>query len=43
MPRLRAAIPALLLSGLLLFAWAGPWLRSTDPDALDLGDRKSVV
>jgi len=36
MPRVRPALPALLLAGLLLFAWAGPLLRTTDPDALDL-------
>src|ERR1051326_3289609 len=30
--------PALLLVLLVLFAWVGPLLRRTDPDALDLGN-----
>ena len=36
MARLRPSLPALLLAALLLFAWVGPLLRATDPDALDL-------
>jgi len=30
------SLPALLLGLLLVFAWVGPLVRSTDPDALDL-------
>ncbi len=36
MRRLTALAPAGLLTVLLLFAWAGPLIRRTDPDALDL-------
>src|ERR1041384_7573258 len=38
--RLGRAMPrsALLLVLLVLFAWVGPLLRRTDPDALDLGN-----
>ena len=35
MPR-SVSLPAALLCLLLLFAWLGPVLRTTDPDALDL-------
>jgi peptide/nickel transport system permease protein len=37
MPRLRRLVPLGLLAALLCFAWLGPLLHSTDPDALDLG------
>ena len=37
MPPLRRSAPVLLLAALLCFAWVGPLLHPTDPDALDLG------
>jgi peptide/nickel transport system permease protein len=37
MPPLRRSAPLLLLAALLCFAWVGPLLHRTDPDALDLG------
>lgn len=37
MRKLPAMVPAILLALLLLVSWAGPLVRSTDPNVMDLG------